>query len=82
MVFFYGHNWCLVVAWFSVLCLTKNDSGSLKIIGQSFFCKFIFNHSKGSIQIKIMSQKVEKVKRGGEGSAQEFKKSTIQNVDF
>ena len=29
-----------------------------------------------------MSQKVEKVQKGGEGSAPEIKKSTIQNVDF
>ena len=29
-----------------------------------------------------MSQKVEKVQNGGEGSATGIKKSTIQNVDF
>ena len=29
-----------------------------------------------------MSQKVEKVQKGREGSAPEIKKSTIQNVDF
>ena len=29
-----------------------------------------------------MSQKVEKVQKGGEGSALRIKKSTIQNLDF
>ena len=37
--------------------------------------------SKGSNK-KKMSQKVEKDQKGGEGSAPDIKKSTIQNVDF